>query len=180
MVHDLVTRAAHHQDQLYVYSFAWGESNVLPEPLEFIYGAAHALEIPFFHGNVNAEGLTDWLLYSSFTEANRPGRRALSDAMVTYLAQFARTGNPNGPGIDLPEWAVWSADSSETRLMRLDADLSNARIEMDTEELSVASIKRALDAEAPQIRQHVRAVLAAMQPYAIAESGNDPFGSCNR
>ena len=74
MVDEWIRRVRRHQDDVYVYSFNWGGEAVRPGPPGFIYGAAHALEIPFFHGNVDAEevpGLFDWV-YKGFTEENRP------------------------------------------------------------------------------------------------------------
>ena len=40
------------------------------------------------------------------SDANRAGRLALSDAMMSALAAFARTGNPNTDtlGVNWPAW----------------------------------------------------------------------------
>jgi para-nitrobenzyl esterase len=111
MVDELIRRAAVHQDDVYAYSFNWGEEDVRPGALGFIYGACHAVEIPFFQGNADVgdeiPGMTDWI-YKGLTAQNLPGRKALTSAMVSYFAQFARTGNPNKAGTGLPEWKSWS------------------------------------------------------------------------
>lgn len=178
MVDELARRAAAHQDDVYIYSFNWGEENVQPNPLGFIYGAAHVLEIPFFHGNVDAERLGDWLIFKGFTQANRPGRQALSKAMVSYLAQFCRSGNPNKAGSGLPEWKSWSNEIDEPKINILDADLNKAMIRMDTEDVSMASVRQALDAEDPMVRKHVMALLTAFQSYAAYEPGQYEYNPC--
>ncbi|MFJ6718674.1 MULTISPECIES: carboxylesterase/lipase family protein [unclassified Streptomyces] len=65
----------------------------LPANRGFPYGAAHGFEMPF--------------LFSSFP-TERPltdAQRALSDRMIDYWANFARTGNPNAP--DAPLWPAF-------------------------------------------------------------------------
>src|SRR5262249_26026094 len=45
-----------------------------------------------------------------YTPANEPGRLALSRAMMSYFAEFARSGTPGGGhGADLPKWEPWGA-----------------------------------------------------------------------
>ncbi len=48
----------------------------------------------------------------------RPEDRALSELMQQYWTNFAKTGNPNGPG--LPPWPTYNAESN-WQVMRLDA-----------------------------------------------------------
>ena len=89
------------QSNIWHYRFDWDE---LPTPFNDIYGAAHAFDLPFLFGNFGPS------LYAniSFTSANRAGRMALSDAMMRSIGAFARTGDPNHPGLGVT-WPVWPA-----------------------------------------------------------------------
>ncbi len=58
-------------------------------------GAPHATEIPFVFNTVAAK----------YGAELRPEDEATARAANAYWANFARTGNPNGPG--LPEWPVY-------------------------------------------------------------------------
>lgn len=178
MVDELARRAAVHQDDVYAYFFNWGEGNVQPDPLGFIYGSAHFLEVPFFHGNVSAKGLDNWLVFRGFSQANQPGREALSNAIVSYLAQFCRTGNPNKAVSELPEWKPWSSDVDGPKVIILDSDLNEAMIKMDNKEVSMASVRQALDAEDPMVRKHVMTLLMAFQSYAAYEPGQYEYNPC--
>ncbi len=111
---------------VYAYHFLWGADgdigqSQLPPPFDFMLGSCHGLEIPFFFGN---EALIAGLHHLLFTEENRPGREVLTDAMMGYAAQFARTGNPNAPGSGLPEWQPWSNDENGPKSILLDVDQS--------------------------------------------------------
>jgi para-nitrobenzyl esterase len=93
-------------------------------------GACHGLDIPFNFGLIGSFPVFDGLENLVFREDNRPGWEALSDAMMAYTAQFARTGNPNAAG--LPEWTAWphSKLSPGPRFMILDADETGAVLKM--------------------------------------------------
>jgi carboxylesterase type B len=89
------------QSNIWHYRFDWDE---LPAPFNDIFGAAHAFDLPFVFGNFGPS------LYAgiSYTTANRPGRLALSDAMMRSIGAFARTGDPNHAGLGVT-WPVWPA-----------------------------------------------------------------------
>jgi len=144
-----------HADQpdVYAYQFLWGTldetgGSPLPDPFGFILGAFHGLEIPFFFGN---DSFFVALQYLLFTEQNRPGREALSAAMMQYAAQFARTGNPNTPGSGLPEWQPWSNETGGPKCILLNVDQALALdIEMSTTELSVEGVLATMAEEVPE------------------------------
>jgi len=135
------------QPPVFAYQFLWGAGgdtgeSVIPDPWGFKLGSFHTLEIPFFFGN---DVLNVGMQFLVFTKKNRSGREALSEAMMTYLAQFARTGNPNPPGALLPEWQPWSNEGGAPKIILLDVDENHALdIEMSTEELTQAGIEEKL------------------------------------
>ena len=70
-------------------------------------GAFHTSDIPLMLDNVAAEG----------SGAVGPGAQAMSDRMSDALLAFARTGEPNHPG--LPNWTPYSLERRETLVMDL-------------------------------------------------------------
>lgn len=93
------------------YRFDWSQQVA---PFNTAYGATHGLDTAFMFHNFGT-GVFSF----SFGEANRPGREALSDAMVGSLSAFARTGDPNhsGLGVTWPNWPRKIVlDASKTQL----------------------------------------------------------------
>jgi para-nitrobenzyl esterase len=178
MVDEVARQLKRHQDDVFVYSFDWGESEVVSEPLQFVYGAAHALEIPFFHAATDRwrEWTNDSLVFTMLNAENRQGRLAISDAMVAYLSQFARTGNPNGVNTALPVWHSWSRFPGGPKRILFDADLARAKIRMSQEELSVAGVRFHLDREPSEIRDHVMTVLTTLHDFVEYELGDYQYG----
>ncbi|MDB5438724.1 MAG: Carboxylic ester hydrolase, partial [Caulobacteraceae bacterium] len=73
---------------VYTYFF----THVEPGPQSAQYGAFHTSEIPYFYGNLDrSPGRT-------FTDLDR----RVSSQASSFLVNFIKTGNPNGPG--LPQW----------------------------------------------------------------------------
>jgi len=108
-----------------------------------LMGACHAMELDFVFGT-EAASLGGY----AFDRKNRPGRVALSNAMMAYWAQFARTGNPNREGSGLSEWKAWSNEQNAPKSILFDADFDTVKIEMSDRELTREASKKALGAEA--------------------------------
>lgn len=111
---DVLDALKSRQSAVWHYRFDWDE---LPPPFDVIYGAAHTFDLPFIFGNFGPS------LYSriSFTEANRPGRLALSQLMMKSLGAFAHQGDPNiaALGVNWPAWPsqlVFDAGPEQPRI----------------------------------------------------------------
>jgi para-nitrobenzyl esterase len=141
-----IMRSNTDQPMIYTYQFLWGaggmKKSVIPFPGSLLTGACHSMEIDFVFGT-EAVALGG----RAFDEKNRPGRVALSNAMMDYWAQFARTGNPNREGSGLSEWKPWSNTEGFPKTLLLDADFNNLKIEMSSKELTEEDIEKALKAE---------------------------------
>lgn len=123
----LAPLARQHQEDVYVYKFLWQDE---PAPFDYIIGAAHAMDLPFIFGNFISDKAS--LTAFAWNEANREGREWLSYALMTYLGQFARTGNPNGANPALPRWSPWSPVDGQPKRMTFNRDaiaMSSARVE---------------------------------------------------
>lgn len=83
--------AATHNERNRVYAYYFNHR--LPGRDDEFYGSFHSADLWFFFNSMrNEPGQRPW------TEADH----RMADTMSTYLANFIRTGNPNGDG--LPEW----------------------------------------------------------------------------
>ncbi|MFK7976887.1 MAG: carboxylesterase/lipase family protein [Halioglobus sp.] len=135
---DIMTAGGH--PSLYAYRFDWDEGgSVGITDWSTALGAAHALEIPFVFGDF--EGL--FPIPRLFTAGNRKGREALSAGMMSYWAQFARTGNPGtGRKGELPQWTTWQ--SGRGGMMLLDSPAGGG-IRMSDNRLTLAYFRRRLE-----------------------------------
>ena len=86
----MVTSAGQHA---FVYRF----ERSVPGPGESNLGAFHALEIPYVFNTFQVHTFS-WLPFT-------PTDHKLSAVMESYWTNFAKSGDPNGPG--LPLWSAW-------------------------------------------------------------------------
>jgi para-nitrobenzyl esterase len=81
----------------YLYHFAHTNVNMSPS-----WRSAHAAELAFVFGSIKPENQT-------------PSYKYLSNAMMTYWTQFAKTGNPNVGG--LPQWPRYQRNADQNILL---------------------------------------------------------------
>jgi para-nitrobenzyl esterase len=79
------------------------------EPAPGDPGAAHASDIEFVFDTLDSRPGVPW----------RAEDRAVAKTMGDYWTRFAKTGDPNGPG--LPAWPGWTSDGYG-RLLRINAN----------------------------------------------------------
>ena len=157
-------RANTDQPQVYGYQFCWGarrpdSQSPLPEPLASKLGASHAMDIPFFFNLDRTFGPIDKQI---FTEENRPGRQALARSMMTYVAQFIRTGDPNKPGTEFTKtrWEPWSNAVGGPKCIIFDVDGDVPDIGMTKEELREEGVKARMEALPGPLRTKVKKAVA--------------------
>jgi len=99
------------QPDVWYYRFDWDEQ---PAPWNAIYGAAHLFDLPFVFGNFGPSLLANIMN----TNANRPGRLELSEAMMRSVGTFARRGDPNNDSLGV-YWPMWPSglifDATQTQ-----------------------------------------------------------------
>jgi para-nitrobenzyl esterase len=98
---------------VYVYRF----ERSVPGKGERELGAFHSLEIPYIFGALR-DPAWQWLPFTS-------DDAALSNLLQTYWTNFAKTGNPNSPG--LPDWPLWNNGKQEFLVIRKDGSITAQR-----------------------------------------------------
>ncbi|WP_052666018.1 carboxylesterase family protein [Nitriliruptor alkaliphilus] len=114
-------RLAAHREPVFVYSLDWdGDDGSV---YQAVYGAAHTLSIPFFHGDWESGAFVPF----GFNDENLAGRQALSDIIIDYQAEFIRRGEPGrGRSGRQVGWDRWRLDRPIS--MVLDADHEQAHV----------------------------------------------------
>jgi carboxylesterase type B len=85
--------------KVFVYKF----DRTIPGKGESKLGAFHSLELPYIF-NAFHDRTWQWL---PFTEADEK----LAETIETYWTNFAKTGDPNSPGV--PVWPAWKNSSND-------------------------------------------------------------------
>lgn len=134
------------QPPVFIYRFAWGlDHGTVKSPLNTLLAATHGADMDFVVGKFTSV-INTFYPGQYYTDANQPGREALSNAMMGYLKNFLYTGNPNGGS--LVKWLPWRKDG-QAKVLVLDADANDARIGMSGEYLQKAAIIEELDRNLP-------------------------------
>jgi para-nitrobenzyl esterase len=112
--------STHGGPPVFAYRWDWDEGgDIWLVDWSTALGAAHGLEIPFMLGDferiIPIPGL--------FNDGNREERERLSQQMMNYWGEFARSGQPGTGGVsDQPEWHSWKAGSGALMVLDTEAD----------------------------------------------------------
>ena len=122
-------------------------------------GAFHSLEIPFFLGTDTVEGKLLGRLF--FTRKNQAGRKALSTAMMRYVASFARSGDPNAASGSLPLWEAWNNEPGVPRCIVLDVRGDEPDIRLTDRDFTPAGVDEAMKRDlSPDLYEQAAALVA--------------------
>jgi para-nitrobenzyl esterase len=97
--------AAAQQSDTYYYRFDYDEMKASKYT-----GAAHAMEIPFIFANLDRMPASVF-----YNKKNIGPATELSRVMQGYVINFAKTGDPNGPG--LPAWPKFAPDTRRIQVL---------------------------------------------------------------
>jgi hypothetical protein len=88
---------------------------------------------------------------------------------MNYLANFARTGNPNEEG--LPNWYPWSNIKGKDKILVLDADIDDLRISYLNDIPTVKSVIDLINSELkePELGM-ILSYLDELIPFGLKES----------
>ena len=103
---------------VYEYEFAYEKAPMYLPPASFPYGAVHTVELQFLFP------LFHWGPQTASHPLNADEEK-LSDSMVGYWSNFAKSGNPNGPVSEAVSWPAYRSNSEKI----LSFDLPNSPVD---------------------------------------------------
>jgi para-nitrobenzyl esterase len=120
-------------NNLYAYRYDWDDHRKWPVAnFKKLIGAAHATEIPLLTGNNKLVGDYGFLIYP-----NGPSKFFTSKNMISFWANFAKTGKP-GSSSNKQEWTKYNGlDEVESNFMVLD---NRKNLKMDKDQNSFKSL----------------------------------------
>lgn len=159
-VDELAAQMSRHQNNVYTYLFAWDKE---PPPFDYLLGACHALEIPFvFH---TFDKVPPALRLALFGPENLLSRTVLSNNIMTYWGQFAKTGDPNNDDLWFQfKWNPWQNDSPSC--ITLDTWISDS-----TDEATEEKMFAELATESDLVQEVVMSYLVEMFDSEVQEPG---------
>ncbi|MCU0662033.1 MAG: carboxylesterase family protein [Myxococcota bacterium] len=107
---------------VYVYKFAWNDQ---PEPFDILVGASHMMELPFVFANFQTD--SNSLFRFAWSGENREGVIELSNAIIGYISNFIRTGDPNHGPANVHEWHPWKNNIFQQKRLYWDNSISMGR-----------------------------------------------------
>lgn len=165
------------EPRVFAYRFDWDEEpSFLGADLSKFLGASHGFEIPFVFGHFDlgrASGMV-------FDEKGRESREALSKAMRSYWAAFAKRGDPGrGSRGELDPWLAFDASAPATPRAIVFDTASGGGIRMTDETESPAGVIARVMADprldTPARRCDVLGVLARWsRGYTAADYASNP------
>lgn len=119
-----------------VFVYRFGRS--VPGKGESDLGAFHSIEVPYVFGALH-DPTWHWLPFT-------PDDASLSNLIQTYWTNFAKSGNPNAPG--LPNWPEWSDSKKEFLVVKKDGAITAQRnFPPPLSSLSAADLKKNFKSE---------------------------------
>jgi para-nitrobenzyl esterase len=108
-------------NKAYLYFFAQNPPAPEGKPP---FPAAHAAEVPYVFNNLGQLPLFPDSSIAELSGKSAPDKK-LADEMSSYWTNFAKTGDPNGPG--LPKWTAHALGKSQNAAI-LDADPASQKL----------------------------------------------------